>query len=78
MNPASDAPAPVASPCVSICVIDAPTGLCAGCYRTLDEIAGWIDFSTEERRALLAVLEERRARVGSAIAARAAEAHAER
>jgi predicted Fe-S protein YdhL (DUF1289 family) len=64
--------AAVASPCVSICVIDAPTGLCAGCYRTLDEIAGWIDFSTVERRALLAVLAERRARVGSAIAARMA------
>jgi predicted Fe-S protein YdhL (DUF1289 family) len=78
MKPARDDSAAVPSPCVSICVIDAPTGLCAGCYRTLDEIAGWIDFSTAERRALLAVLAERRARVGSAIAARMAEAHAER
>ncbi|TMI08148.1 MAG: DUF1289 domain-containing protein [Betaproteobacteria bacterium] len=26
----------VPSPCVSICVIDEPTGLCAGCCATLD------------------------------------------
>jgi uncharacterized protein len=62
----------VPSPCVSICVIDPPNGLCAGCYRTLDEIAGWIDLSVEERRALLATLPERRAREGAAIAARMA------
>ncbi|MGH8799774.1 MAG: DUF1289 domain-containing protein, partial [Casimicrobiaceae bacterium] len=35
----------VASPCTSVCTIDRPTGLCAGCFRTLDEIAGWIDLS---------------------------------
>jgi len=78
MKPAHDEAASVASPCVSICVIDAPSGLCAGCYRTLDEIAGWIDFSSEERRALLSALAERRSRVGSAIAARMKDAHAER
>ena len=44
----------VSSPCTSICVIDPPTGLCAGCYRTLDEIAGWIALTAEQRRALLA------------------------
>jgi len=60
----------VPSPCVSVCVIDAPTGLCAGCYRTLGEIAAWIDLSSEQRRALLAALPERRARYGGAIAAR--------
>jgi predicted Fe-S protein YdhL (DUF1289 family) len=51
----------VPSPCVSICVIDEPTGLCAGCYRTLDEIAGWIDLSAAERRAVVANLALRRA-----------------
>jgi predicted Fe-S protein YdhL (DUF1289 family) len=64
----------VASPCVSVCVIDAPSGLCAGCYRTLGEIAAWIDLSSDERRALLAVLAERRARHGAAIAQRASDA----
>ncbi len=60
----------VPSPCVSLCVIDPPTGLCAGCYRTLHEIAAWIDLSADERSALLAVLRERQARHGEAIARR--------
>ena len=62
----------VSSPCTSICVIDPPTGLCAGCYRTLDEIAGWIALTAEQRRALLAELPLRRARHGDAIALRCA------
>jgi predicted Fe-S protein YdhL (DUF1289 family) len=60
----------VASPCISVCVIDTPTGLCAGCYRTLDEIAGWIGLSAGERRPLLTKLAQRRAEYGSAIASR--------
>ncbi len=32
---------PVPSPCVDVCRIDAATGLCVGCARTLDEIAAW-------------------------------------
>jgi predicted Fe-S protein YdhL (DUF1289 family) len=62
--------ADVPSPCVSICVIDPPTGLCAGCFRTLDEIAGWIDLSAAGRRAVVAEAAVRRARHGSAIALR--------
>jgi predicted Fe-S protein YdhL (DUF1289 family) len=50
--------------------------LCAGCYRTLEEIAAWIDLDAEERVRLLAALPERRARHGAAIAAR--RPHAER
>jgi len=53
--------AEVPSPCISVCVIDQPTGLCAGCYRTLTEIAGWIDLSAAERRAVVANLALRRA-----------------
>ncbi len=34
-------PAPVPSPCVSLCQIDAVSGLCQGCLRTLDEIVAW-------------------------------------
>ena len=62
--------AQVQSPCISVCVIDTPTGLCAGCYRTLDEIAGWIGLSADERRALLADLARRRVQHGGAIASR--------
>ena len=32
---------PVPSPCVSVCRMDAASGLCQGCLRTLDEIAAW-------------------------------------
>ncbi len=31
----------VPSPCVSVCRMDAGSGLCEGCLRTIDEIAGW-------------------------------------
>jgi predicted Fe-S protein YdhL (DUF1289 family) len=29
------------SPCISVCRMDMATGLCEGCFRTLDEIAAW-------------------------------------
>jgi len=69
----SDGVGTVPSPCVSVCSIDAPTGLCAGCYRTLGEIAAWIELSGDERRSVLAALAERRARYGQAIAMRLAD-----
>ena len=34
-------------------------GLCRGCARTLDEIAGWLDYSAAEKLAVLEKLEER-------------------
>ena len=42
----------VPSPCISVCRMDAASGLCEGCYRTLDEIAGWSRASEEEKRAV--------------------------
>ena len=29
------------SPCISVCRMTEETGLCEGCFRTLDEITGW-------------------------------------
>lgn len=52
----------VPSPCINVCTIDPGTGWCLGCYRSLDEIAGWRDFSAEEKRAVLACLPGRRPR----------------
>jgi len=49
------------SPCIAICVIDPATGWCQGCRRTIEEIAGWVQYSPEEKRAVLARLAERRA-----------------
>ena len=36
----ANAAADVPSPCVSVCRMDARRGLCIGCCRTLEEIAG--------------------------------------
>ena len=50
----------IASPCVNVCQMNPSNGLCQGCLRTLDEIAGWLDFSATEKLAVLEKLEERR------------------
>jgi len=52
----------VASPCVSVCVMDAASGLCTGCLRTLDEIASWSVLGNDEKRAVLSALPARRSR----------------
>jgi predicted Fe-S protein YdhL (DUF1289 family) len=51
----------VASPCISVCVMDRTTGLCRGCLRTLDEIARWGAIDDDARRAIVAKLPSRRA-----------------
>jgi predicted Fe-S protein YdhL (DUF1289 family) len=62
--------ASVASPCTNVCIIDPVTGLCGGCFRTLEEISGWIDFSATEKRTVIAALVARRSNFGAAIEAR--------
>jgi predicted Fe-S protein YdhL (DUF1289 family) len=39
--------------------MDPETGFCAGCGRTLQEIAGWAACSGEERRRIMALLPAR-------------------
>ena len=51
----------VASPCTSVCEMDARSGYCRGCFRTLDEIAAWSVLDAEGKRAVLAALPARRA-----------------
>jgi predicted Fe-S protein YdhL (DUF1289 family) len=51
---------PVLSPCIGVCVMDAASGLCTGCLRTLGEIAAWSAASEEVRRAIKAALPQRR------------------
>ncbi|MGH6614268.1 DUF1289 domain-containing protein [Sphingomonas sp.] len=46
----------IASPCINICEIDEVSGLCAGCARTIDEIAGWTSGTAEWRDAVMAAL----------------------
>jgi len=47
------------SPCVRVCAIDAHTGLCTGCGRTLEEIAGWTKMTDEERERIISTLSDR-------------------
>jgi predicted Fe-S protein YdhL (DUF1289 family) len=39
----------VPSPCVGVCRMDAASGYCLGCWRTLDEIARWGAASAAEQ-----------------------------
>lgn len=54
-----EAARPVPSPCISVCRMDAASGLCEGCFRTLDEIAAWGMAPEAQRRALWVELAER-------------------
>jgi uncharacterized protein len=49
------------TPFIDVCEMDAGSGLCIGCGRTLDEITGWTDMTAEERRAIMALLSARKA-----------------
>ena len=47
------------SPCKNICRMDEPSGYCAGCGRTLDEIALWSVLDDDDKRAVWALLPAR-------------------
>ena len=49
----------VPSPCISVCRIDAASGLCTGCLRTLDEIAGWSRMPDAAKRGVWRTIELR-------------------
>ena len=50
----------VPSPCINVCKMDDHSGLCQGCLRTLDEIAGWGRADDAARLAILAAVARRR------------------
>lgn len=56
----------IASPCNKVCVMNEATGLCRGCYRTLDEIARWGEMSDGERKEVIEKLAGRVTRSGAA------------
>ncbi len=51
----------IESPCIKVCTLDARSGLCLGCGRTIDEIARWAAMDGAERARIMAELPARRA-----------------
>jgi predicted Fe-S protein YdhL (DUF1289 family) len=49
----------VPSPCISVCRMDAATGRCEGCLRTLDEIAVWSSLHDQGRLEIWRLIEQR-------------------
>ena len=49
----------IKTPCVKVCTLDARTGLCLGCGRTIDEIARWTTMGAAERARIMRELRTR-------------------
>lgn len=48
----------VKSPCIDVCV--SREGTCIGCYRTLEEMAGWPSYTEEQKKQVLENIKKRR------------------
>ena len=53
----------VPSPCISVCVMNAQTGLCEGCFRTIEEIIEWSDATDAVKRAVWVEIKHRAATI---------------
>lgn len=42
----------IESPCIQICTLNAE-GVCIGCFRTADEIGGWLSLSAGQRSRIM-------------------------
>lgn len=49
----------IQSPCIGVCSMDDLSGLCLGCYRTLEEIQGWWDLDNTGKQAVIEQASER-------------------
>ena len=49
----------VPSPCISVCRMSDRSGLCQGCFRTREEIAGWSGAGDASKRQLWKLIEQR-------------------
>lgn len=47
------------SPCISVCKMDDASGLCQGCYRTLDEIRLWAGLGDAGKRRVWQLIRQR-------------------
>ena len=49
----------VQSPCISVCCMSDNSGLCLGCFRTRDEIAGWSSAGDDSKRSVWKLIKHR-------------------
>lgn len=54
----------VASPCVNVCRMSPESGLCEGCWRTVEEIRAWGKSDDEGKRAIWRQVEHRQELAG--------------
>jgi uncharacterized protein len=54
---------PILSPCIKVCVVDETAAVCAGCRRTIDEVARWAGMTDAERRRIMNELPHRQVRM---------------
>ncbi|SOE89081.1 Predicted Fe-S protein YdhL, DUF1289 family [Caballeronia arationis] len=59
-----------ANPCVGKCEIDTKSGLCIGCYRTAEEIRGWMNYSGRRRQSIIRKRVAREKRISIALTRR--------
>ena len=59
--------ATLSSPCNSVCRMDARTGWCEGCLRTLEEITAWSTMDEADKRVVLQRLASRREQASVAV-----------
>jgi uncharacterized protein len=57
--------ATIETPCEKICIVDAPSGLCRGCGRSLAEIERWMVYSDAERSHIMSELPRRLEAMGA-------------
>ncbi|QCP48280.1 DUF1289 domain-containing protein [Trinickia violacea] len=53
----------VNSPCIDVCNLDGKTRLCVGCFRTLEEIRGWMKMTDHRRHQLISDRSRRQAKL---------------
>jgi len=56
----------IPSPCINVCRMSADTGLCEGCFRSLDEIARWNRQDDAGKCRILEAVARRREAFGAA------------
>lgn len=58
MIPIQPGDSTIVSPCVRKCCLN-EADVCMGCGRLLTEITGWMDFTAEQKRVVIAAASER-------------------